>query len=128
MNILSAAHSARRLWRTTPTPDQLPHLRSVSDIAWAFWRRATSPTTHSVANIKYLFVTVVMNDETARLIETAHAGLTPPRSGLGVWPGIEFGMDGDAGAAILGLLFPVLFVFSLFVVGFRCRFESIADV
>jgi hypothetical protein len=112
MNILSAAHSARRLWRTTPTPDQLPHLRSISDIAWAFWRRATSPATHSVADIRYLFVTVVMNDETARLIETAHAGLTPPRSGPGVWPGTEFGMDGDAGAAILGLFVP----FSVFFV------------
>jgi hypothetical protein len=116
MNILSASHSARRLWRTPPTPDQLPHLRSVSDIAWAFWRRATSPATHDVRNIRYLFVTVVMNDETSRLIETAHAGLTPPRSGPGVWPGTEFGMDGDAGAAILGLLVPFSPLFSaLFV-------------
>lgn len=99
MNIISAAHGARNLWQQTPTANQLPHLRSVSDIAWAFWNRANPG---DLKNINYFFVNVVMNDETNRLIERAHRGLTPPRSSPPVWPGTEFDMDSEAGLAILG--------------------------
>jgi hypothetical protein len=99
MNSVSAAHGAEKLWGRTPNADELPHIRSFSDVAWAFWNRAASS---NIQNIKYLFVNIVMNDETNRLIEFAHRSLNPPRSAPPGWPGIEFSMDSEGGQAILG--------------------------
>lgn len=100
MNSVSAAHGAARLWGKKPNAEDLPHIRSVSDIAWSFWNRAAAAG--NIQNINYLFVNLVMNDETNHLIELAHRGLSPPKSAPSGWPGTEFLMDSQGGQAILG--------------------------
>lgn len=99
MNTVSAAHGAERLWGRKPTADELPAIRSLSDIAWAFWNRGAAG---NLQNIKYFFVTIIINHETNQLIEIAHRKLDPPKSAPGGWPGTEFSMDSEAGQAILG--------------------------
>ncbi|XPS70486.1 Mitochondrial import inner membrane translocase subunit tim8 [Ascochyta lentis] len=103
LNLVSAASAARRTWGVKPTPDQLPHIRSVSDLAWAFWNRAVGATPGArVQGIKYFFVAMIINAETNRIVRRALLGLEPPREEVGAWPGHEFAMESEAGRALLG--------------------------
>jgi hypothetical protein len=101
MQLSSAAKAARRLWKRTPLAEELPHIRSVSDIAWAFWNRA-HVSSESVQDIRYLFVTMIINPETNRHVKRALSSLDPPREEADGWPGHDFGMDTEAGKALLG--------------------------
>lgn len=100
IQLSSAAKAARRLWKRAPLTEELPAIRSVSDIAWAFWNRAHSA--QSLQNVKYLFVTMVINKETNQHVKRALGTLSPPRDEPDGWPGHDFGLDTDAGKALLG--------------------------
>jgi hypothetical protein len=50
MQLSSAAKAARRLWKRATLADKLPAIRSVSDIAWAFWNRVHFPPPPSKAS------------------------------------------------------------------------------
>ncbi|KAJ4367105.1 Mitochondrial import inner membrane translocase subunit tim8 [Neocucurbitaria cava] len=106
IGISSAASSARRLWRRVALPEELPAIRSVSDIAWAFWNRAHQDTTttsnSNIQDIKYFFVTMIINPETNRHIRRALSSLSPPKDTADGWPGTEFDMQSEAGKALLG--------------------------
>jgi hypothetical protein len=99
LNVISTIYSAKKVWKRQPNPGELPQVRSISDIAWGFWNRASAG---NVANIKYLLVTIIMEQETRDIIRQAHETLTPKRSETAVWPGFDFGMDTPAGQALLG--------------------------
>jgi hypothetical protein len=99
IGISSAAKSARRVWGVVPKEDELPHIRSVSDIAWAFWNRAAAGNSQ---DIKYFFVTMIINPETNRHIRRALKTLKPPKEEVEGWPGVDFDMESDAGRALLG--------------------------
>ncbi|KAH6625587.1 hypothetical protein C7974DRAFT_313491 [Boeremia exigua] len=96
----SPAHGAAQLWGRTPEDRELPHIRSSSDVTWAFWNRATAGG--DITNIKYFFNCLIVNPETQDLIRQAHEKMTPPRSAPGMWPGTEFSMDSEQGLALLG--------------------------
>jgi hypothetical protein len=97
INVISAGYSAQRLWQRKPTSDELPQIRSISDVAWGFWNRAGN-----VQGIKYFLVAMVMNSDTRDIIRQAHESLEPKRSETAMWPGFDFAMDTPAGQAILG--------------------------
>jgi hypothetical protein len=99
MDILSPAKTAKSLWRRIPNAEELPHIRSFSDITWAFWNRAAAG---KIQNIKYFFVTTIINTETNRHIRKALKTLTPPKTEADLWPGTDFDMETDAGKALLG--------------------------
>ncbi|CAI9635688.1 unnamed protein product [Alternaria burnsii] len=101
INLSSAAKAARRLWKRAALTDELPAIRSVSDIAWAFWNRVHSDV-ESLQNIRYLFVTMIINKETNQHITRALGTLNPPKEDVEVWPGHDFDMETDAGKALLG--------------------------
>jgi hypothetical protein len=99
MDILSPAKAAKSLWRRTPNAEELPQIRSFSDITWAFWNRTAAG---NIQNIKYFFVTTIINTETNRHIRKALKTLTPPKTEADLWPGTDFDMETDAGKALLG--------------------------
>ncbi|KAF1915344.1 hypothetical protein BDU57DRAFT_518268 [Ampelomyces quisqualis] len=99
MDIKSPAKAARSLWRRAAKIEELPHIRSFSDISWACWNRAAAG---NIQNIKYLFVTMIINTETNRHIKQALKTLKSPKEEAEGWPGSEFEMATDAGKALLG--------------------------
>jgi hypothetical protein len=98
MNVITPGYSAQRLWQRKPASDELPQIRSISDVAWGFWNRAGN-----VQGIKYLMVAMVMNEDTRNIIRQAHESLTPKRSETATWPGFDFATHTPAGQAILGM-------------------------
>jgi hypothetical protein len=100
MQLSSAAKAARRLWKRAPLTEELPAIRSVSDIAWAFWNRAHG--TQGLDNIKYLFVVMIINKETNQHVKRALGTLSSPRDEPDGWPGHDFNMDTNEGKALLG--------------------------
>jgi len=101
IQLSSAAKAARRLWKRAPLAEELPAIRSVSDIAWAFWNRVHTDA-ESLQNIKYLFVTMIINKETNQHVKRALGTLSPPKEDAEGWPGHDFSLETDAGKALLG--------------------------
>lgn len=100
MNVMSLSYCAERFtWFRKPRPDELPHIGTPSDIAWAVWNRAGAA---SIADVKYLVVTQIMNAASRELIRQALGTLQPPQSETKIWPGSDFTMDTTGGRAILG--------------------------
>jgi hypothetical protein len=99
MSIRSPAKAARTLWLRAPKEEELPHIRSFSDIAWAYWNRAA---VDDLKNIKYFLVTMIINTETNQHVKRALQGLNPPKDEANGWPGAKFDVDSDAGKALLG--------------------------
>ncbi|KAF1947113.1 hypothetical protein EJ02DRAFT_489606, partial [Clathrospora elynae] len=77
-------------------------IRSVSDIAWAFWNRAQGGDEENMRNVQYFFVTMIINKETNQHVKRALGSLSSPKEEADAWPGHRFGMDTDAGKALLG--------------------------
>ena len=100
-SLYSAAKGASVLWDRVPLADELPAIRSASDMAWAFWNRVHT-NRRNFQNIRYLFVMLIVNPETTRHIERALGTLSPPKEDPERWPGHDFSMDTDAGKALLG--------------------------
>lgn len=99
MNVISAARSAESYWGKKPLTEELPKIRSTSDIAWGLWNRVAP---ENLKEIKYLMVTLIMNRDTCDLIRAAYATLNSPQSETKVWPGTDFNMDTPGGQALLG--------------------------
>ncbi|XP_014558693.1 hypothetical protein COCVIDRAFT_93893 [Bipolaris victoriae FI3] len=100
MNIMSLSFCAEKFtWFRKPLPEELPHIGTPSDIAWAVWNRAGAS---NIADVKYLLVTQIMNPTSRDMIRTALGTLQPPQSETKVWPGSDFTMDTVGGRAILG--------------------------
>ncbi|KAH7558382.1 hypothetical protein BM1_05654 [Bipolaris maydis] len=100
MNIMSLSFCAEKFtWFRKPLPEELPHIGTPSDIAWAVWNRAGAS---NIADVKYLLVTQIMNLTSRDMIRTALGTLQPPQSETQVWPGSDFTMDTVGGRAILG--------------------------
>jgi hypothetical protein len=102
MQLFSAAKAARRLWKRAPAAEELPAICSVSDIAWAFWNRVHADGGEGLNNVRYMFVTMIINKETNQHVKRALSTLSPPKEEVEGWPGHEFSMDSDAGKALLG--------------------------
>ncbi|USP73066.1 uncharacterized protein yc1106_00340 [Curvularia clavata] len=98
---VSTAHSAHSLWgmpHNLPVPqDELPALRSSSDIAWGFWNRVSD---HNLGNVNGFMSICIVNEDTADIIDTALE-----RRGyesLPAWPGIRFDSGTEEYNALLG--------------------------
>ena len=78
MNIMSLSYCAEKFtWFRKPRPDELPHIGTPSDIAWAVWNRAGAA---DIANVKYLLVTQIMNPGSRDIIREAIETQYPTQS------------------------------------------------
>ena len=99
---MSLSYCAEKFtWYRKPKPEELPHIGTPQDIAWAAWNRAGAA---DIKDIKYLIVTQIMNPQSRQLCIQALGTLTPPQSEFKLWPGQDFAIDSPAGLAILGKL------------------------
>jgi hypothetical protein len=102
MNIMSPTYCAEKFtFHRKPKSEELPHIGTAQDIAWAAWNRAGAVDTK---DIKYLIVTQIMNPQSRQLYIRALGTLTPPQSEFKLWPGQDFAIDSPGGLAILGML------------------------
>ncbi|OAL46996.1 hypothetical protein IQ07DRAFT_479568, partial [Pyrenochaeta sp. DS3sAY3a] len=96
------ALAAMRQWRldSLPPKDQLPALRSSSDIAWGFWNRVSAG---NLGNIHKFMSMHIVNRETQSLIlrSVARAGITDLNN-IPVWPGLTFNVQTEEFYALLG--------------------------
>ncbi|EUC42083.1 hypothetical protein COCMIDRAFT_104432 [Bipolaris oryzae ATCC 44560] len=92
---------ARNLWNIAPQipipRDEMPALRSSSDIGWGFWNRVSG---HNLGGINAFFSFEVVNEDTGRIIEMAmeksgHDEVPP-------WPGVRFDSGTEEYRALLG--------------------------
>jgi len=88
--------SAEELWGQTPTEDELPRLKRVSEIMTAFWLRDNPDP----KKLKHYLVYNVQNEQTMALIKKVvdDSGLRQ----VPYWPGVTVGMWQEAGEALLG--------------------------
>jgi hypothetical protein len=97
INRKSPESAAKNQWGVDNVPkNELPALRSSSDIAWGMWERM-SPG--KLGNINYIFSHQIVNKETRQIILRALDGQP-----LRTWPGTEF-VAGEASEywALLGI-------------------------
>ncbi|XP_014556661.1 hypothetical protein COCVIDRAFT_99137 [Bipolaris victoriae FI3] len=92
---------ARLIWNVPthiPIPrDEMPALRSSSDIAWGFWNRVSG---YNLGGINAFISFEVVNEETGRIIDRAmkkngHDEVPP-------WPGVRFNSGTEEYRALLG--------------------------
>jgi hypothetical protein len=95
LDVVSPKYSAKLYWGCDASVDELPHIRSISDVAWGFW---SCLNTQNVQAIKYLVVAQIENEETKGIVTRAIGNRK-----LAVWPGMEFGMKTDEGKALLDM-------------------------
>ncbi|KAF3045874.1 hypothetical protein E8E12_002891 [Didymella heteroderae] len=106
-NVRSAEQSAMQLWGTDEVAaEELPALNRVSDISWAFWKRAHKNDA-GLNNIQKFHVHDAVNKETLRPVNMALKTYRVPdgdvrRSRLPRWPGLVFDVEADEGKAMLG--------------------------
>jgi hypothetical protein len=100
----SPENGAKNLWQVdTVNPEDLPALRSSSDIAWGFWNRLQGLTA-----VKYFMSMTVVNGETRKMMRLAHEYYTPPKDTQKPgkwcprWPGITWASDTEEYRAVLG--------------------------
>ncbi|KAJ4347557.1 Mitochondrial import inner membrane translocase subunit tim8 [Ascochyta clinopodiicola] len=107
LNVKSAVQSASQNWAVEKLSlDELPKLRQLSDISWAFWRRA-HPDGANLDNINKFLVHDIVNDDTLRLIGLALKTYRVPEGQqrynfLPKWPGLTFSIETEEGKAMLG--------------------------
>jgi hypothetical protein len=103
----SPEFSAGQHWKDKrPIPDDLPKLRSSSDLVWGLWNRAAFPR-HDIKNIKYFMVINAANTVTKTIIvprALKFRGLASDETKR--WPGSSFRIDaeGEEGQHALALL------------------------
>ena len=92
-------------WGVDPASDQLPVLRSSSDVAWGFWNRMNWGRR---SNIRAFMSMMVINADTARIIDqvikmrNADLPFDQQIRGVQPWPGTTFDVDRVEGQALLG--------------------------
>ncbi|KAI4948448.1 hypothetical protein J4E91_005871 [Alternaria rosae] len=100
-NRQSPASKAQALWGLSNPPpnDELPALKSSSDIMWGLWNLANP---NNVGGIKYILSTPVTNDKTVAIIEKILQDNCLDLNELMVWSGCEFVSDEPEYLALLG--------------------------
>lgn len=96
------ALAAMRQWRldAPPPKEQLPALRSSSDIAWGFWNRLSAA---NLGNIHKFLSMHIVNRETQSIILRAIASTgATSLNDVPVWPGISFNAQYEQFFALLG--------------------------
>ena len=107
LNLCSAQKAAQMYWGIDKPPsDQLPALRSTSDIAWGFYNRASWG---KLSNIRVFMSMMIINTDTMRIIERVLAMYNNDLSadmqridGVQLWPGTTFDVNDIEGQALLG--------------------------
>lgn len=108
LNRRSAREAARIYWGLgTPPSDQLPALRSSSDIAWGFYNRMNWGR---LENIRAFMSMMVINVDTVRIIDQVlkmhNEGLPEEAQrvhSVQPWPGTTFDVNDVGGQALLGM-------------------------
>ncbi|KAJ4993437.1 hypothetical protein SVAN01_00985 [Stagonosporopsis vannaccii] len=107
LNIMSAEKAATDNWKVEkPVDFELPRLRQISDLTWAFWNRAHKDSV-GLKDINLFLVHQIVNQDTMRLIRMAMKSYKVPDGEqrhvfVPRWPGIEFFIDTAEGQAMLG--------------------------
>ncbi|KAL5374125.1 hypothetical protein DPSP01_012186 [Paraphaeosphaeria sporulosa] len=102
-NIKSAISAARE--RNPPVPfNDLPEIRTLSDLQFTVWEEEASYINdNAVNNLQWYFVASILNEEARQIIKGAlmqlNQGIDQP---LRPWPGLWVPITVDAGRAILG--------------------------
>lgn len=108
INLLSPVQSAMQLWKTpNPSKDDLPAIRSSSDVAWGLWNRAVNSKGKDVKKITKFMSLTITNDETAEIITEALGRwkVLPGQPQLEdplPWPGTTYDTTSEEGQALLG--------------------------
>ncbi|KAF1915787.1 hypothetical protein BDU57DRAFT_450258 [Ampelomyces quisqualis] len=108
INLLSPVQGAMQLWNNpNPSKDDLPAIRSSSDIAWGLWNRAVNGENMNVQKITKFMSLTVTNDETEEIIYEALGRWKPPPGQPRLedpvaWPGTTFDTTSEEGQALLG--------------------------
>ncbi|KAJ8110057.1 hypothetical protein OPT61_g6997 [Boeremia exigua] len=92
--------SAERIWGWKPTPDQLPKLRNLSDLFWAYWSWIHSAAGARVNNLNKYIVYSIQNPQTDQIIARALRSIN--KDDVEVWPGQYFSTKSEQGLALLG--------------------------
>jgi hypothetical protein len=93
----------RRNYQRDPLPNELPALKSLSDLLWGGWYRGSQPDTsinRDAENVKYLVSVSVTNAESLSIIQRALKAKAKTR--VSYWPGDTFEMSTEEGQALLG--------------------------
>ena len=96
------------MWKRKPASNELPELRSTSDIAFGFWNRVASEATRK--NLKYIMSCDILNEHTEETIRTALDKVNAGTLESQLWPGRDFefafgenkGEEVEAALALLG--------------------------
>lgn len=99
---VSPASAFRQLYGRDARPDELPQLRSLSDLLWAGWIRGSNPHVGNPnpANLNYMFMMWVINEETLSIMKRALKAKGKDK--YSVWPGDDFSTREPEGQALLG--------------------------
>ncbi|KAH6639025.1 hypothetical protein C7974DRAFT_387722 [Boeremia exigua] len=107
MNVRSADTAAISNWQVAqPADAEMPRLRKISDITWAFWRRAHADGA-GLSNINKFLVHDIINSQTIRLMQMALQRYEVPEGQerlkrIPKWPGLELGIETPGALAMLG--------------------------
>ncbi|KAF9737450.1 hypothetical protein PMIN03_000860 [Paraphaeosphaeria minitans] len=99
---VSPAESFKALYGREAHPDELPQLRSLSDLLWAGWQRGSNPHNGNpnVKNLNSMFMMWIINRDTLSIMKRAlHAR---GKDKYSVWPGDDFSTAEPEGQALLG--------------------------
>ncbi|RMZ70005.1 WD domain-containing [Pyrenophora seminiperda CCB06] len=101
LNRQNPASSAKALWRLPQLPpsDQLPALRSSSDIMWGLWKLENA---YHPWDIKRFLSTPITNDDTTDIIEKILEARHLRLESLMVYPGLEFQRNAPEYLPLLG--------------------------
>ena len=83
--------------------DELPAIRSCSDIAWLLWKEFGQDV-GNIKNLNYFLSLSITNAETQAIISSAIRSAIPDAESFPAWGGYEFDTDTPEGQAILGQL------------------------
>lgn len=92
--------AAEQLWGWLPAADDLPKLRKISDLYWAYWFALHYGSNISMGKLDKYVVYGVANAQTAQLI--SRAVKSRGRTQLESWPGQYFSIDTPHALALIG--------------------------
>jgi len=104
LNRRSAQEAAKLYWGRAASREELPALRSSSDIAWGFGSRERWG---GLEGIKGFMSLMVVNVDTRQIVdEVLRARYGEFNEGVLPWPGTTFDVDDVEGQALLGMSGP----------------------
>lgn len=98
--LIGPAFAAERLWGWTPSASQLPKLRNISDLYWAYWSALHNAAGTRVSNLNKYIVYSIHNTQTDQII--SRSVRSRGKAGLESWPGEYFSIESTQGLALLG--------------------------